>query len=78
MSVSGFVSEASQQHYDVVIIGGAMIGSSLAWFLSDNKDFDGSILVIERDPNYEFASTSHTNWCRSLSAPASQLTCIWH
>lgn len=63
MSVSGFVSEASQQHYDVVIIGGAMIGSSLAWFLSDNKDFDGRILVIERDPNYEFASTSHTNSC---------------
>ena len=63
MSVSGFVSEASQHHYDVVIIGGAMIGSSLAWFLSDNKDFDGNILVIERDPNYEFASTSHTNSC---------------
>ena len=63
MSVSGFVSEASQKHYDVVIIGGAMIGSSLAWFLSDNKDFDGRILVIERDPNYEFASTSHTNSC---------------
>ena len=63
MPVSGFVSEASQQHYDVVIIGGAMIGSSLAWFLSDNKDFVGRILVIERDPNYEFASTSHTNSC---------------
>lgn len=63
MSVSGFISEASQSHYDVVIIGGAMIGSSLAWFLSDNDDFDGSILVIERDPNYEFASTSHTNSC---------------
>ncbi|MDA9009584.1 FAD-binding oxidoreductase [Alphaproteobacteria bacterium] len=47
--------------YDVVIIGGAMIGSSSAWWLSNNPDFDGSLLVVEKDPNYEFASTSHTN-----------------
>ncbi len=49
--------------YDVVIVGGAMYGSSVAWFLSDNPDFNGSILVVERDPTYEFASTSHTNSC---------------
>ncbi len=49
--------------YDVIIIGGAMIGSSSAWFLTDNPDFDGSILVVERDPSYEFASTSRTNSC---------------
>ena len=49
--------------YDVVIIGGAMIGSSIAWWTARNPDFDGSILVIERDPSYEFASTSHTNSC---------------
>lgn len=49
--------------YDVVIVGGAMYGSSVAWFLADNPDFDGSILVVERDPTYEFASTSHTNSC---------------
>jgi glycine/D-amino acid oxidase-like deaminating enzyme len=49
--------------YDVVIVGGAMLGSSLAWFLSDNPDFKGSVLVVERDPTYEFASTSHTNSC---------------
>ena len=39
------------------------MGSSTAWFLTDNPDFDGSILVVERDPTYEFASTSHTNSC---------------
>ena len=49
--------------YDVVIVGGAMLGSSVAWFLTDNPDFTGSVLVVERDPSYEFASTSHTNSC---------------
>ena len=49
--------------YDVVIIGGAILGSSTAWFLADNPDFNGSVLVVERDPSYEFAATSHTNSC---------------
>lgn len=49
--------------YDVVIVGGAMLGSSVAWFLSDNPDFDGSVLVVEKDPTYEFTSTAHTNSC---------------
>ena len=49
--------------FDVVLVGGAMYGSSVAWFLSNNPDFDGSILVVERDPTYEFTSTSHTNSC---------------
>ena len=49
--------------YDVVIIGGAMLGSSVAWFTASNPDFDGTILVVEKDPTYEFASTSHTNSC---------------
>ncbi len=49
--------------YDVVIIGGAMLGSSVAWFLSDTKDFQGRVLVIEKDPTYAKAATSHTNSC---------------
>ena len=53
----------SESRYDVVIVGGAMFGSSVAWFLSSNPDFDGSILVVERDPTYEFTSTAHTNSC---------------
>ena len=40
-----------------------MMGSSSAWFLAHNPDFDGSILVVERDPTYQFASTTHTNSC---------------
>jgi glycine/D-amino acid oxidase-like deaminating enzyme len=54
---------AQNTSYDVVIVGGAMYGSSVAWWLSRNPDFDGSILVVERDPSYEFSSTSHTNSC---------------
>jgi len=53
----------SKTSYDVIIVGGAMYGSSVAWWLSRNPDFDGSILVVERDPTYEFTSTSHTNSC---------------
>ena len=49
--------------FDVVIVGGAMIGSSVAWFLSHNEDFDGRILVVERDPTYGQSSTAHTNSC---------------
>lgn len=54
---------SKQKSYDVIIIGGAMLGSSVAWFLSDNPDFKGSVLVVERDPTYEFAATSLTNSC---------------
>ncbi|MBD3663894.1 FAD-binding oxidoreductase [Sulfitobacter sp. TSTF-M16] len=51
------------QSYDVVIVGGAIYGSSLAWWLTQMTGFDGKVLVVERDPTYEFASTSHTNSC---------------
>ncbi|GAB5438086.1 NAD(P)/FAD-dependent oxidoreductase [Falsiruegeria mediterranea] len=53
----------SKQSYDVIIIGGAIMGASTAWFLSDNKDFNGSVLVVERDMTFENCSTTHTNSC---------------
>lgn len=49
--------------YDVVVIGGAMLGSSVAWFLANNPDFQGRVLVVERDPTYANAATSHSNSC---------------
>lgn len=58
-----FSTDPRQDHYDVVIIGGAIMGSSAAWHLSKNPDFDGTILVVERDPSYEKCSTAHTNSC---------------
>ncbi len=42
--------------YDVVIIGGGAIGSSVAYYLRMHKKAC-SVAVIERDPSYEFAST---------------------
>lgn len=44
--------------YDVVIVGGAVIGSAVAYFLTANPDFTGSVLVVERDPSYLRAATS--------------------
>ena len=58
-----FGSSAQYDAYDVIIIGGAIMGSSTAWFLSKSSDFNGRVLVIERDPSYEFCSTAHTNSC---------------
>ena len=49
--------------YDIILIGGAMYGSSIAWWLSRDPGFDGSILLVERDLSFEFAATSHTNSC---------------
>ncbi|UKV14331.1 FAD-binding oxidoreductase [Thalassospiraceae bacterium SW-3-3] len=46
------------ENYDVIIVGGAVIGSSAAWFLTGRDDFKGRVLVIEKDPNYEFCSTA--------------------
>lgn len=51
---------ARAKHYDVVIIGGAVMGSAVAHFLTSDPTFDGSILVIERDPSYERCSTGRS------------------
>lgn len=54
---------AAQDSYDVVIIGGAMMGAAVAWFLTEQPGFQGRILVIERDPSFSACSTAHTNSC---------------
>lgn len=63
MSPLPIISKPRQKHYDVVIVGGAMYGSSVSWFLSSNPDFTGSVLVVERDNTYQACSSTHTNSC---------------
>jgi len=43
--------------YDVLIIGGGVMGSSLAYHLLQDG-LDGSVVVLEKDPTYKYASTA--------------------
>ena len=56
-------NEPLKSSYDVVVIGGAIMGSSTAWWLTELDDFNGDVLVVERDRSYEFTSTARTNSC---------------
>ncbi len=44
-------------HYDIVIIGGAIVGSSLAYHLR-KEGFSGSIALVERDPQFTHSATT--------------------
>jgi FAD-dependent oxidoreductase domain-containing protein 1 len=44
-------------HYDVAIVGGAIVGASVAWFLRE-EGFSGSIALIERDATFARSSTT--------------------
>jgi len=48
------------QTYDVVVAGGGVIGSAIAYFLGNNGDFDGRVLVVEPDPSYAECSTTRS------------------
>ncbi len=48
------------QRCDVAIAGGGLMGSAVAYFLAADPDFDGSVVVIERDPSYEFCVTGRS------------------
>ena len=42
----------------VAIVGGGAIGSSTAYFLASDPQFQGEVVVIERDPSYQLASSA--------------------
>ena len=48
----------SGDSYDTVIVGGAVIGSAVAYFLGEDPDYDGRVAVVETDPTYARSSTS--------------------
>ena len=56
--------------YDVVIAGGAAMGSSLAYHLAADSGFGGRVLVVEKDFTYARAATS-----LSLSSIRQQFSC---
>src|SRR4029077_8004449 len=44
--------------FDVLVVGGGAMGSSIAWHLASDPSFTGSVVVIERDPTYARASSA--------------------
>ena len=46
------------RNYDVIIAGGAITGSSIAWFLSQRSGFNGRVLVVEKDLSYQTCSST--------------------
>jgi glycine/D-amino acid oxidase-like deaminating enzyme len=48
------------KYVDVVIVGGAVIGSAAAFFLRSQASFKGSVLVVEKDFSYEKSATARS------------------
>lgn len=46
------------ERHDVVIVGGAAVGSAAAYFLASAPAFDGSVLVLEQDASYQRCATT--------------------
>ncbi len=58
-----------QNEVDVLIAGGGVIGSACAFFLQQEPEFRGSIVVVEPDPSYRDAAS-----CRSASSIRQQFS----
>ena len=49
---------SGSERFDVVIVGGAAVGSAAAYFLAGAPGFDGRLLVLEQDPSYQHCATA--------------------
>jgi glycine/D-amino acid oxidase-like deaminating enzyme len=47
-----------EQVYDAVVVGGAALGSSVAYHLLAHPAFAGRVLVVEKDPSYALAASA--------------------
>ena len=45
-------------HTDVLIVGGAAVGSAAAYFLASEPGFQGRVRVLEQDMRYEKSATA--------------------
>ena len=48
------------KYVDVLIVGGAVVGSAAAYFLRAQTGFKGSVLVVEKDFTYEQSATARS------------------
>lgn len=46
------------EHADIVIAGGAVMGSSIAWHVATHPQFTGRIVVVEPDSTYQFSASA--------------------
>jgi FAD-dependent oxidoreductase domain-containing protein 1 len=53
----GLVQFAGMKHYDVVIVGGAVVGSATAHYLR-KLGFAGSVAIVEKDVSYKQSCTA--------------------
>ena len=49
-----------REQFDVVIAGGAVVGSAVAYFLAQCPDFKGRVLVVERDMSFRNCATTRS------------------
>ncbi|MBS7543539.1 NAD(P)/FAD-dependent oxidoreductase [Ancylobacter oerskovii] len=48
----------TEERYDVVIVGGAIMGAMAAYFLTSDPAFTGTVAVIERDASFARSATT--------------------
>ena len=55
------------QTADILIVGGGVVGSSTAYFLTAHPGFHGRVVVVEKDPTYgEACETTRLGYDASI------------